>query len=74
MKLHQFLQIVALVFVLTFMWFLAHAQGQYPATPPELHFYQIEPVCANKVPAYLVMTGTRYTAEMHKVWVCGYRR
>ena len=77
MKLRQFLQIVGLVFFLVFMWFVAQTRGfdqSHTAMPTELHFYQIEPVCDNKVPAYIVLMGKLYISEMHKVWVCGYRR
>lgn len=54
--------------------------GKRPVPPPvamtgtELHFYQMEPTCEGKLATYLVVPGRLYTTEMHKVWVCGYRR
>jgi hypothetical protein len=40
----------------------------------ELRFYQREPGCPERQAAYLTFRTGATATELHRVWVCGYRR
>jgi hypothetical protein len=42
------------------------------AATRELHFYQTDPPCENAKVGYLLLSGTHYAVEQHRVFVCGY--
>lgn len=81
-------EVIGLTFFLVFLYLVSHGHAQriesslghagdakpVAMTGTELHFYQMEPTCEGKMATYLVVPGKLYTTEMHKVWVCGYRR